>query len=52
MNVAACLVVVLVGLILTLAGYFGPDDQGTLEAIGLVTLGTGVYFLLKTAEVI
>lgn len=33
---------VLVGLILTLCGYFGPEDSGTLEFIGLVILVTGL----------
>jgi hypothetical protein len=52
MKFAACLVVIVVGLILALAGYFGPDDDGLLETIGLVTLGLGCYVLLKTTGAI
>jgi hypothetical protein len=33
---------VLVGLILTLCGYFGPQDAGLLEFVGLVILIIGL----------
>jgi len=39
-------VVALIGLILTLAGFFGPEDEGTLEFIGLAILAVAVYKLL------
>lgn len=37
-----------IGLILTLAGFFGPEDEGSLESIGLVVLGISLYCMYKT----
>lgn len=47
----AALIIVGVGLVLTLAGFFGPEDGGTLELVGLVVLGLGLWALGKTSGI-
>jgi uncharacterized membrane protein len=32
-----------VGVVLTLAGFFGPQDEGMLELLGLVLVGLSIY---------
>jgi len=36
-------VLLVVGAILTLAGWFGPEDEGTLAIIGLALIGLAIY---------
>lgn len=35
--------VLLAGVVLTLAGFFGPEDEGTLEIIGLIIVGIALW---------
>jgi len=35
--------VLIVGAVLTLAGYFGPEDGGTLELFGLILVSIAIW---------
>jgi len=35
--------VLIVGAILTIAGWYGPEDDGVLAAIGLALMGLALY---------
>jgi hypothetical protein len=35
--------VLLAGVVLTLAGFFGPEDEGALELCGLLLIGIAIW---------
>lgn len=43
MHISRTAFIMIIGTILALAGFFGPEDGGTLELIGLAILGWGLY---------
>lgn len=43
------MVFALIGAAFTVCGYFGPDDQGLLEFIGLVVVVMSGYFFVRKA---